>query len=289
MIGIIYKFTIVAVVKRDGFKPFYVGQHWEKNSVEEFSSKNSNYWGSGNIWLEYLNNIKKRYPKKWKHLVKREVLYHKENMSQRALDTLEQHFIKKLQSHYSLKLGGCNVLWGTANNFGSGNPMFDKEIAKKAGERVKGKCAGEKCYWYGKKLPDEVKRKISEKAKARLAKHNPNRGRKFSEEAKRNMKIAQSKRDKNTYARGRVITESQRKQISDTLKEYYKTHSSPFKGKTFSDDVKKRIGKLARERWKVKKHPWIGRKHSDESKKKMSESRKQIYERKRAERLSSLL
>ena len=35
-IGIIYKFTIIAKYKFDGHKPFYVGQHWEIKSVEDF-------------------------------------------------------------------------------------------------------------------------------------------------------------------------------------------------------------------------------------------------------------
>lgn len=34
MIGIIYKFTIVAKYKMDGCKPFYIGQHFEKISEE---------------------------------------------------------------------------------------------------------------------------------------------------------------------------------------------------------------------------------------------------------------
>ena len=51
MYGIIYKFTIIAKYKFDGHKPFYVGQHWEKRSVEHFSSSSvCNYDGSGKIW-----------------------------------------------------------------------------------------------------------------------------------------------------------------------------------------------------------------------------------------------
>ena len=34
MIGIIYKFTIIAGYKIEGHKPYYVGQHWERNSLK---------------------------------------------------------------------------------------------------------------------------------------------------------------------------------------------------------------------------------------------------------------
>lgn len=39
MIGIIYKFTIIAKYKMDGHHPFYIGQHWCK-SKEDFLERN---------------------------------------------------------------------------------------------------------------------------------------------------------------------------------------------------------------------------------------------------------
>ena len=58
MVGIIYKFTVLARYKMDGHKPFYIGQHWCK-SIDKFISGNSDYYGSGTIWKHFLKkNIK---------------------------------------------------------------------------------------------------------------------------------------------------------------------------------------------------------------------------------------
>ena len=86
MIGIIYKFTILAKYKYNGCRPFYIGQHVGE---EDFDS----YWGSGSIWLDFLNRLKNDYPKYWTRLVRREVLYIHE-CSQKALDKLEEYYIK---------------------------------------------------------------------------------------------------------------------------------------------------------------------------------------------------
>ena len=138
MIGIIYKFTIIARVKYNGNKPFYVGQHWEEKSIHYFlSCKNSNYYGSGVLWNKFIKKIKEEYPKNWRHFIKREILFSSEFVNQKALDKLEEYYIKKFKAHYSYGLGGCNVLWGTANNFGSGSPAKDPEVRKKVSYEAK--------------------------------------------------------------------------------------------------------------------------------------------------------
>lgn len=140
MIGIIYKFTILSSIKRDNSKPFYVGQHWEKRGLKHFlSSSVSNYPGSGAIWEELYLLLKRKFPTCWRKLIKREVLFYSENCSQKALDRMEEYFIKHEKSHYSYEVGGCNILWGTANNFGSGSPMKDPTIAAKHSEKMKGR------------------------------------------------------------------------------------------------------------------------------------------------------
>ena len=122
-IGIIYKFTIITKYKFDGHKPFYVGQHF---GLDDFDT----YPGSGAIWTDFITRLKLDFPTCWRKLIKREVLYQRP-CSQIALDVLEAHFIKKEQSHYSYKKGGCNILWGTANSFGSGSPSKDPSAVAK--------------------------------------------------------------------------------------------------------------------------------------------------------------
>lgn len=221
MIGIIYKFTIVCgKVKKRNKCPFYIGQHWERISIENFMRKKGKcyYPGSGSNWDKYINELRSLYPKKWRNFIHREVLYAKEGVSQKTLDILEEHYIKKYKAHYSYRLGGCNVLHGTANRFGSGSPMKDPMVAKrmsksmkrfyktKRGEMVKKMLSemwsgdvisGDKNPNYGHRWTDDMKDKLRKKMVGRYdGDKNPNYGNKWSKEQRERM----SKKMKQKYA-----------------------------------------------------------------------------------------
>lgn len=136
MIGIIYKFTILSKYKKDNHKPFYIGQHWCK-SVDDFLCRDYPYYGSGSIWNCLLNKLKADYSDKWRYFIKREVLCIITNNSQDTLDRLEEFWIRREKAHYSFGVGGCNILWGTANKFGSGSPAKDKLVRKKMSDAMK--------------------------------------------------------------------------------------------------------------------------------------------------------
>lgn len=177
-VGIIYKFTIISKYKFDGHKPFYVGQHF---GLDDFDT----YPGSGAIWTDFITRLKSDFPTCWRKLIKREVLYQRP-CSQIALDVLEAYYIKKEQSHYSYKKGGCNVLWGTANGFGSGSPMKDPSVAAKCAKTLHEKYSGENSWMTGRKFSKETRDKIS---LAKIGSIGPNRGKKFSEETKQKMRL----------------------------------------------------------------------------------------------------
>ena len=64
MIVVIYKLTIVSKVKMDGYKPFYIGQHYclDDNDVSKFVDRSFvNYYGSGKIWNDFISSLKKRF------------------------------------------------------------------------------------------------------------------------------------------------------------------------------------------------------------------------------------
>ena len=152
MIGIIYKFTILARYRMDGHKPFYVGQHWEKRSVSDFLKHNiSNYSGSGSIWDDFINKLKKDYPNKWSRLIKREILCFVNNESRDLLNKLEEYFIKKEKAHYSYKLGGCNVLWGGDNR------KVDEQTRMKISASKKKWFTENEAPWKGRKMSQEQK------------------------------------------------------------------------------------------------------------------------------------
>ena len=212
MIGIIYKFTIIngSVKKTINAFPFYIGQHWENNSVEFFLSKKDslNYCGSGKMWNRILLGLKKKYPNNWRNFIHREVLYAKEGISQKALDVLEEHFIKKYKSHYSFGLGGCNILWGTANKFGSGSPMKDPNIAKKVTEKIKGK--------KGAKRSELGKRNMKIAAqKSWLGENRESRRKKVSEGVKKYRSREDVKEFYSKLLKGRIFTEEHRRKISE--------------------------------------------------------------------------
>ena len=236
MIGIIYKFTILARYKMDGHKPFYIGQHWCK-SIDKFISGNSDYYGSGTIWKHFLKRISNDYPKHWKKFIKREILYASKSIKQSGLDALEEHYIKKYKSHYSYKLGGCNVLPGTANKFGSlnpakdlyvkkkmsikqkvrmrkpeNNPMYGKKLSNEAKKKISERVSGIRNYWYGKRgseLPFYRERLTEEhKNKIRLARI----GHEVSNETRKKISIAN--KGKIGYNKGKKLSEQTRKKIS---------------------------------------------------------------------------
>ena len=151
-VGIIYKFTIIAKYKFYGHKPFYVGQHVGEDDFDSYD-------GSGKIWEDFIKGLKRQYPTCWRNLVKREVLY-KHNCSQKVLDAMEAYYIKKEKAHYSYHLGGCNILWGTANKFGSGSPAKDKIVRKKMRENH-ADFNGKNNPFYGRHHTKETKLKIS--------------------------------------------------------------------------------------------------------------------------------
>ena len=214
MIGIIYKFTIIAKYKYDGHKPFYVGQHVGEDDFD-------NYDGSGSIWNNFLDRLKKDYPKNWRKLVKREVLYVSE-CSQKTLDTMEAYYIKKCKSHYSYHIGGCNILWGTANKFGSGSPMKDPIIAKKVTDKIRGR-----------------------------------RGAKRSAIGRMNMSIAAKKSWKNAESRRKKVSNA----ISEYMRNGgAKKLSNERKGKKFSIETRMKISKNHAD-FKGSKHPLFGVKY----------------------------
>lgn len=238
MIGIIYKFTIVAKVKFNGQTPFYIGQHWEKRSVEFFKEVSLNnqsirYFGSGALWNSCLKRLKKQNPNNWQYFVKREILYASKDITQRGLDTLERHFIKKYKSHYSNKNGGCNILDGAANSYvfdeyakeklskSLRGRIFSEEHKKRISRALKGKYVGELNAAFHRPVPDNIRKKIAkshlglkpsietrlklsyvhrkENMSQRALKSLEERrikmiGRKLSEETKERMREAQRKR-----------------------------------------------------------------------------------------------
>ena len=209
MEGIIYKFTILTD------KSFYVGQHIGKHNFDS-------YWGSGVIWLKKLKRVQSKFPNCWKKLIKREILWCG-RYKQTTLDKLEEFYIKREHALYEEKMGGCNILTGTANGFGSINPTKIDFVKKKISIHVK--------QWWnehpeekekvskrrkGVKSSMETRKKISESIKGMFAgEKNPMYGKKVSDETRKKMSISQSARKKR-----RPHTEYTKRLIAETRKQY---------------------------------------------------------------------
>ena len=143
---------------------------------------------------------------------------------------------------------------------------------------------GEDNFWYGKKLTEKTKRKMSKAALGRkhteetkrkisealLGEKNPRYGKKHTEEAKRKISkassINQSGKNNNMY--GKKHTEETKRKISESKL-----------GQKFTEETKRKISEagLGRKHTKETKRKIreaiLGRKHTEESKRKMSESR----------------
>ena len=178
MKGYIYKFTILAT------GTYYVGQHFSSKKFER-------YWGSERAWERIINKMKRKHPTCWKKLIKREILWSGE-CTQKLLDKLEEVYIRKEKALKSDGCGGCNILSGTSNKFGSGSPMKISSVAKKQSKTLK------RFYEEHPDVKEEIHRKrrwalentdykqrISNTLKGRYSgEKNPNYGNKWSEEKK---------------------------------------------------------------------------------------------------------
>lgn len=216
-IGIIYKFTILVKYRLFHHKVFYIGQHWEKRSVEKFLSSKSNYWGGGTIWNRYIELLKIRYPKNWRKLIKREVLFSSESISTAGLNKLEAYFIQNNKSLFGDKLGGVNIVLGAPLEI---NPATTDIVKNKISRALKGRKFSDehivklKLYWnserlsgennpnYGNHWSEEQRRKQSERMLGRYeGNNNPNYGRKWSDDKRSKA----SERVKRGYENGTYI------------------------------------------------------------------------------------
>lgn len=222
MIGIIYKFTIIAKVKYNGNKPFYVGQHWCK-SAEDFLCRDYPYYGSGKIWNDFINHLKQSNPNNWRCFIKREILCTVTNSSQKNLDKLEEFWIKREKAHYSYGVGGCNVLWGTPLRIGAGSPMKDPMVKERFSKSLKGKYTGDKSWNWGKSLSEEHAKKL----------HDAWRGKHHTKETKE--KLSKQKRGKNNPMYGKPISEETRKKLSII-----------HKGRKLSEETRIKISRVKR-------------------------------------------
>lgn len=249
MVGIIYKFTILTN------KRFYVGQHVGENL--------NRYWGNGRVWKNFVRYLRKKYPTCWKKLIKKEILF-KGECNQKLLDKLEEVYIRKEHALKSEKMGGCNILPGTANGFGSINPSKIEGVQERIRSKKIGKYRGENSPWYGKHLSEETKRKISEKAKKRLSnpENNGMYGKHHSEETRK--KISEKAKGRIGNNRGKHLSEETKEKLRKASLKYFETHDSPFKGRHLSDEAKRKISEIN----KGNKN-WLGKHHTEETKEKI--------------------
>lgn len=294
MIGIVYKFTIVAKYKMDGYKPFYVGQY----SGECFHL----YWGSGSIWNDFLDKLKSDFPSCWKKFVKREILYQGE-CNQKTLNKIEEIYIRRQHALYSEGVGGCNVLPGAAieNNPAKMDCVREKMSCKKRelfsssrGEETRRKmkehhydCNGNKNPRYGSKwinngietkillrgepLPEgwaygNLRFKGENNPMYNIGKNHPFYGKKLSEEER------DRRRGKNNPMfgkpspfRGRKHTEEAKRILSEKLKQRYSIEENRRKGINAPNYGKKASEETRRKQSEAHR----GRKHSLETKEKM--------------------
>lgn len=119
----------------------------------------------------------------------------------------------------------CDGILCNLTNGGSGNTglKHSEETRQKMSEDRKGKRTGGDSPCFGKKLSEEHKKKLS----------LTNKGRKWSD--------SQRQKFKETRTGVSVFTEESREKLSNSLKEYYKTHDGFNKGKPMSEETKRKL------------------------------------------------
>lgn len=292
--GIIYKFTIVAKLKMDGQRPFYIGQHITSSSPEEFLSRNHPYYGSGSIWGDFLEKLRELNPNNWRCFIKREILFSSNKVTQRGLDAMEAYYIKREKSHYSFRIGGCNVLW-SAIIVGSGNPAKD--------QIVRDKMRKSKIRLFNSSRGNELRKIISDRAKRKYQKeNNPTYGTKWitnGVECKR-IKLGKDIIPKgwyfgNLYVKGKNNPMYGKPKSTEQIEKFKKKMKgkmvgknnpmygkpSPFRGKTHSEEVRRIISIKVKKQMKGRESPMKGKHHTEESKERMRKAAFLREERKR--------
>ena len=260
MIGIIYKFTITCGYKFNGHNPFYVGQHWTNESPERFKSVKSRYWGSGSIWNDFVNRIKKDLGCDWRYSIKRDILCILKVDDKEKLNQLEEYFIRREKANYRNELGGCNCLNSTVGINSSFN-IDTRERQRWAKRRL-----------FASKRGKDVKRKMSENHYDCNGKKNPTYGSKWITngiESKRlfpGQEMPDGWRYGNHHCAGK---NNAMYNIGDKHPSYGKKRSketieklsgennpmygkvSPFKGKHHTDEAKLILSRKAKERYEI--------------------------------------
>ena len=287
MIGIIYKFTIICGYKFNNQKPFYVGQHWTNETPERFKSVKSRYWGSGSIWNDFINKIKKDYHNQWRHFIKREILCILKFDDKEKLNKLEEYFIKRENANYRNNVGGCNCL----DSSPSVNASFNSTTRERQSISKK--------KLFASKRGNDVRKKMSENHYDCNGKKNPSYGSKWitnGKESKRlfpGQEMPEGWRYGNHHVSGKnngmynigtkhpCYGKKRPKEIVDKFRGknnpmYGKI--SPFRGKHLSIEARTIISNKAKERFKnPKNNPMYGRHHSEKTRLLISNRAKERY------------
>ena len=250
MIGIIYKFTILAKVRYDGHKPFYIGQHWCK-SKDDFLCRDYPYYGSGTIWHNLIEKLRKLRPNNWKSFIKREVLYSSEVITQRGLNGLEKFYIRKYKSLYSEKLGGTNIIEGASIEI---NPASCDIVRKKMRIRKQEFLKSERALKWKLEVGNRMKKYVGEL--------NPSFGTKWITNGTTSKRIKSGDRIPNGWCLGN---------------HWVKGENNPSKKRECSKEERMKRSKKMKGRFAGNRNPMYGRKLSSETKYKISETIKRKY------------
>lgn len=299
MIGIVYKFTIVAKYKMDGYKPFYVGQY----SGECFHL----YWGSGSIWNDFLDKLKSDFPSCWKKFVKREILYQGE-CNQKTLNKLEEIYIRRERALYSEGVGGCNVLPGAA---------IENNPAKM--DCVREKMSRKKRELFSSERGEESRCKMREHHADFSGKNNPHYGSKWINNGVDVKMLPAGESIPEGWVYGNLRSKGENnpmynigenhprygKRLSEEEKEKWRGKNNPmfgkpsaFRGRKHTEEAKRILSEKALQRYSIEENhmrgvnsPNYGKKASEETKRKMSEAqrgRKHSLETKEKMRIAAL-
>lgn len=186
--------------------------------------------------------------------------------SKEELDKLEIELINKYNSldarfGYNKKSGGANGKPTSETIEKLRKSHTGYVMPKEQRMKISNALKGEKSYMYGVEKSPEIRRKISESLKGRIPP---------KEEIERS-RLARI---------GIKLSDTTRKNISESLKEYYRTHTHHMKGKSLTEEHKRKVSesrkgmKFSEEHCKNIGNSKRGFIHSEETKRRMSESRK---------------
>lgn len=150
--------------------------------VGKCQTKKKDYLGSGVV----LNRAIKKYGKEnFINEIIEDNINDKKTLNEREIYWIELYHARDKDIGYNISKGGDGY-----SGSGVDNPMFGKHHTEEEKRRLSEIMSGENAYWWGKKIPEDARKKMSESHKLLLGENHPFYGKRHNQKTKNQISLS---------------------------------------------------------------------------------------------------